>query len=78
MFHWMVRETRHRAFHLVHTHLGGGDGVESPIHFYCVLHAKRGEGVQIACKIAYVLNGRPHSLFEICPVINKTVFKKIY
>ena len=34
-------------------------GVKFPIHFHCVLHAKRGEGVQIACKIAYVLNGRP-------------------
>ena len=29
------------AFHLVHTHLGG-DEVKSPIHFYCVLHAKGG------------------------------------
>ena len=35
-------------------------GVNSPIHFYCVLHAKRGEGVQIAFKIVYVLNGRPY------------------
>ena len=51
------------AFHLVRTHLGewGGGGVKSPIHFHCVLHAKRGEGPQIACKIAYVLNGRPLS-----------------
>ena len=40
-------------------HLGGGGGVKSPIHFHCVLHAKKGEGVQIACKIAYILNGRP-------------------
>ena len=29
------------------------EGVKSPINFYCVLHAKRGKGVQIACKIAY-------------------------
>ena len=36
-----------------------GEGVKPSIHFYCVLHAKRGEGVQIACKIAYVINGRP-------------------
>ena len=28
------------AFHLVRTHLGGG--VKPPIHFHCVLHAKRG------------------------------------
>ena len=25
----------------------------------CVLHTKRGEGVQIACKIAYIINGKP-------------------
>ena len=36
-----------------------GGGVKPPIHFYCVLYAKRGEGVQIACKNAYVINGRP-------------------
>ena len=36
---------------------GMGRGVKSLIHFHCVLHAKRGEGVQIAYKIAYVLNG---------------------
>ena len=41
-------------------HLGGEGGWgKYHRHFYCVLHAKRGEGVQIACKIAYVLNGRP-------------------
>ena len=43
--------------------------MKSPIHFHYVLHAKRGEGgegVQIACKIAYVLNGRPlsHILYK--------------
>ena len=37
----------------------GRGWVKPPIHFYCVLHAKRGEGVQVACKIAYVINGRP-------------------
>ena len=31
------------------------------IHFYCVLHAKKGGGVKIACKIAYVINGRPQT-----------------
>ena len=40
----------------------GRGGVKSPIHFHCVLHAKRGEGVQKACKIAYVLSGRPPNL----------------
>ena len=34
-------------------------GCKSPLHFHCVLHAKRGEGVKIACEIAYILNGRP-------------------
>ena len=37
----------------------GGGGGKPPIHLYCVLHTKRGEGVQIACKIVYVINGRP-------------------
>ena len=30
------------AFHLVCTHLGVVGEVQSPIHFHCVLHAKRG------------------------------------
>ena len=47
------------AFYLVRTHLGWVGGIKLPIHFHCVLHAKRGGWVQIACKIAYVLNGRP-------------------
>ena len=38
-------------------HKVGGGG--SPIHFHCVLHAKGVGWVKIACKIAYVLNGRP-------------------
>ena len=39
----------------------GRGGIKSPIHFHCVLHAKQGGGgVQITCKIAYVLNGKPH------------------
>ena len=40
----------------------GEGGVKPPIHFFCVLHAKREEGVQIACQIAYVINGRPVSI----------------
>ena len=50
---------RSGVFHLVRTHLGGVGGFKPPIHFHCVLHAKRGWMVQIACTIAYVLNGRP-------------------
>ena len=41
--------------------LGEGWRVKSSIHFYCALHAKRGERVQIACKNAYVINKRPRS-----------------
>ena len=36
-----------------------GGGVKPPIHFYCILHAKT-KGVKIACKIGYVINGKPH------------------
>ena len=39
----------------------GGGGVARLIHFYYVLHAKRGEGVEIAYKFAYVIIGRPHN-----------------
>ena len=58
-------------------HLGGvgwGGGVKPPIHFYSVLDAKRGgEGVQIACEILYVINGRPlnRSLFDIQCIITR-------
>ena len=38
---------------------GEEGGSKPPIHFHCLLHAKRGEGVRIACKNVYV-NGRPH------------------
>ena len=51
----------------MYAHRGGG--VKSPIHVHCVLLATTkkcvcvggggGGGVQIACKIAYILNGRP-------------------
>ena len=30
------------ALHLVRTHLEGVGGVKPPIHFHCLLHAKRG------------------------------------
>ena len=49
------------AFHLVRTHLGGVGGFKPTIHFHCVLLQKGGGWVQIACKIAYVLNGRSHT-----------------
>ena len=52
-----------RTFHLVSTHLGGacvgGGGIKPSIHLRCVLHANKREGVQIACNIACILNGRP-------------------
>ena len=34
-----------------------GEGGGSSLLY--ILHAKRGQGVQIGCKIAYVINGRP-------------------
>ena len=34
-------------------------GVKPPIHFIAYYMQKGGRWVQIACKIAYVLNGRP-------------------
>ena len=40
-----------------------GGGVKSPLRITC----KRGDGVQIACKIAYVLNGR--RLMDMCAKI---------
>ena len=53
----------HVAMHFqitVKSHLGEErGGVKSTIHFHCVLHAKRGGGLQVACKIVYVLNRRP-------------------
>ena len=53
-------------------YLVGEGAFKSPIHFFCILHAKR-EGVQIACKIVYsqgflflVFDFRPIYTF-ICP-----------
>ena len=57
------------AFHLVRTHLWGGGGVESLIYISIAYHMQKGgEGVQIACKIAYVLNGRPPSCLQFLVV----------
>ena len=49
------------------TYAPRGRGVKSPIHFHCVLHAKRGggEGVQKAGKNAYVINGMHRSPLTI-------------
>ena len=49
------------------TYAPRGRGVKPPIHFYCVLHAKRMEGVQKACINEYVINGRPYSFSSILP-----------
>ena len=47
--------------------LRGRAGVKSPIHSHCVVHVKKKKkkrgGVQVACKIAYVLNGRSLRLY---------------
>ena len=46
------------AFHLVHTHLGGGGS--SLLYISIAYYMQKGGGwVKIACKIGYVLNGRP-------------------
>ena len=52
---------------------GSGVGVKPLIHFHCLLHAKRGKGVQIACIIAYVLNRR--SLCLKWPCLREDHFK---
>ena len=51
------------VFHLVRTHLGGGGVGGSSLLYISIAYymQKGGSGVQIACKLAYVLNGRPHS-----------------
>ena len=43
--------------------MGGGVRVKSPIHFHCVLHAKRGEGAQMTFTI---VNRRPLSNTHWC------------
>ena len=50
------------AFHLVRTHLGGEGGRCSSLLYISIEYYMQigVEGVQIACKIAYILNGRPH------------------
>ena len=49
---------------------GGVREVKPSIHFHCVLHAKSGRGggggVQKACRIAYVLDGRPLTATSDC------------
>ena len=46
-------------------HLGeGGEGSSLPYISIAFYMQKGGEGVQIACKIAYVLNGRPLNNFK--------------
>ena len=55
---------KHRGLPLITYAPRGLGGSKPPIHFHCVLHAKRGGGVQIACKNAYVINGRPHTAID--------------
>ena len=50
------------AFHLVRTHLGG-EGGSNLLYISIAYYMQKGGGwVQIACKIAYVLNGRPPTI----------------
>ena len=48
--------------------MGGGWVQFVPLRITC----KKGEGVQKACKIAYILNGRPHTI-----VVEKWTFKNV-
>ena len=59
---------RYGAFHLVCTHLGGRGGGSNLLYISIAYYMQKGgEGVQTACKIAYVLNGRP--LYKMFPVV---------
>ena len=54
------------AFHKSRTHLkgGGGGGESSLLYISIAYYMQKGGGwVQIACKIAYVLNGRPLGIY---------------
>ena len=63
----MKTKTTVRGLPLITYAPRGRGGIRLPIH--CVLHAKRGDGVQIARKTAYVINGRPLTCFiEYCAI----------
>ena len=56
------KSLEHGAFHLVRPHLGGerGGGGQVSYTFPLRITCKKGcDGVQIACKMSYVPNGRP-------------------
>ena len=59
-------------FYLVRRHPGGGGQVSYTFPLRITCKKGGGEGVQIACKIAYVLNGRP--LTTKCLLQFKTCF----
>ena len=62
---WCLNGACIGAFHLVHMHLGGGGGALSLLHFFIIIAyyiQKWGGGVQIACKVACVLNAMPPTL----------------
>ena len=57
----------------IHVPTGGGEST-SLIHFYYVINAKRGEGVQIACANACVINGLPQAFRQVilCCILKGT------
>ena len=59
-------EFKKGAFHLVRTHLGGGGGGSSLLYILIAYYMQKGEGVQIACKIAHIQNGRPQMKMSPC------------
>ena len=53
--------------------MGWGVCVKPPLHFHCVLHAKRvGAWVQIVCTIAYILTERPQEACMTKPLPGAT------
>ena len=49
------------AFHLIHMHLGGQVSYTFPLRITCKKGG--GDGVQITCKIVFILIGRPQSKY---------------
>ena len=66
------------AFHSLHTHLGGrGRGRESSLPYISIAYymQKGKQGVQISCKIAYILMGGPkHLMVKLVLLTSGNIF----
>ena len=62
--HWPWHNYTYRGFPFsTHASRGRGGGASSLLYIAIAYDIQKGwEGVQIACKIVYVLNGRPHTM----------------